>query len=772
MKENILLFILLSVCSVNSCGSVLLGKVLPPPENQNLLIEAPILLWDEAIPLGNGLTGGLLWGKDNEIRLSLDRGDLWDERTTGEPIWWKKYPWQTQRGTDEYKKAFEQWDNSYNGKTPTKLPGGRLEITLSKSKVAKTFELNYATAEGMVRFSDNTELKAFYSAISPVALLTIPDEEITVHLIPTGTNNEQINNNISSGGAVKTLGYPEAKTGSSGQAKWFVQDGANGFQYCVCIETKKMKRKTLLAISITASGDLQNSNSKDVLELARSRCAQAVASGYSSMLKPHTVWWKNFWAQSSVFIPELHLQKYYQFARYLYGAGSRRGAPPIPLQGVWTADNGGLPPWKGDYHNDLNTQMTYIAYYGSGDFESGLSYLDFLWNLRPTFQQFARDFYKTDGLSSPGVMSLAGQPLGGWPQYSLSPTMTAWNGHLFYLHWRYTQDYDFLRNRAYLWCADAGECLAQLLKPCTDGRLVLPFSSSPEIHDNSEKSWLTPNSNYDLACMKMLFLGLAEMADALGNKEDMAKWGALAKGLGELHCLPNGELLLCPHEALKESHRHLSNIMSIFPFNLVTIDNEEGRKRINASLAAWDKLGTSAWCGYSWAWMGAMRARVGDGEQARRDLDIFVRAFVTRNGFHVNGDQPKSGYSNFTYRPMTLEGNFAAMQIVHEMLLQSWSPIPGKRDTEVIRIFPAIPQAWKTVSFADLRAEGGYRVSARRENGATQWFQITASKDGILRVLDNFNGKTPKWSRAQIHKSGEVFEIELKKGEIIEAKIK
>ena len=89
------------------------------------------------------------------------------------------------------------------------------------------------------------------------------------------------------------------------------------------------------------------------------------------MLKPHAAWWHDFWAQSAVSIPDLPLQQYYQFARYLYGAGSRQGAPPIPLQGVWTADNGGLPPWKGDYHNDLNTQMTYIAYQGAGQLRLG-----------------------------------------------------------------------------------------------------------------------------------------------------------------------------------------------------------------------------------------------------------------------------------------------------------------------------------------------------------------------------------------------------------------
>ena len=81
--------------------------------------------------------------------------------------------------------------------------------------------------------------------------------------------------------------------------------------------------------------------------------------------------------------------------------------------------------------------------------------------------------------------------------------------------------------------------------------------------------------------------------------------------------------------------------------------------------------------------MACLRARVGDAEAALRNLDIFARAFILRNGFHANGDQTGSGFSGFTYRPFTLEGNFLAMQAVHEMLLQSWSAQPGQRAIRV-----------------------------------------------------------------------------------------
>jgi alpha-L-fucosidase 2 len=160
---------------------------------------------------------------------------------------------------------------------------------------------------------------------------------------------------------------------------------------------------------------------------------------------------------------------------------------------------------------------------------------------------------------------------------------------------------------------------------------------------------------------------------------------------------------------------------------------------------------------------------VGDAEAALRNLDIYTRAFILRNGFHANGDQTKSGFSTFTYRPFTLEGNFLAMEAVHEMLLQSWSAKPGSGENGAIRIFPATPWRWHEARFADLRAEGGHKVSARRENNATTWFRIEAGNTGLLRIRDTFGERQPKWNREGVKKSGQDFEIKMRKGETLEA---
>ena len=94
-----------------------------------------------------------------------------------------------------------------------------------------------------------------------------------------------------------------------------------------------------------------------------------------------------------------------------------------------------------------------------------------------------------------------------------------WLAQSFYLHWKYTADARFLRDRAYPWCAEAGRALLGVMTPDSAGRLKLPLSSSPEIFDNSPRSWLPPNSNYDLTLIRFLFEANREMASALGDHD-------------------------------------------------------------------------------------------------------------------------------------------------------------------------------------------------------------------------------------------------------------
>lgn len=751
------------------------GQDFLPESRLNLTLSAPIATWDEGIPLGNGLLGGILWGKQNQINVSLDRGDLWDERSAN-GMDWSKFTYANLIdlvGKKDTGKINDWFERAYNDVHPTKLPGGRLVIVLDPAEKVRGFGLDLAKAEGNIQLETGREVKAIWSSNEKAGIFKFPEGIRPILELWTPAmvaSNGQTDTGPNSAG-VGRLGYEKSTFGEETREavsfKWYVQPAAQGLVYVVLVGAVDTPNGVVAAVTITSTDD-----AKDPLEFAKDRIGRTLKKSIKSIWSKHQSEWKNFWKSSSISVPDEAIQQHYYLVRYFYGSSSRRGAPPIPLQGVWTADAGNLPPWKGDYHNDLNTQMTYMGYQASGDWNSGLSYLDFLWERRERFRRFAREFYGTSGLSVPGVMTLKGEPLSGWSQYSLSPTMTAWSAHLFYLHWRYTADENFLRKRAYPWCRDAGICLEQLLKPDGNGRLVLPLSSSPEIFDDSLRAWLKPNSNYDIMSLRMLFLALVEMEKSLGKLEESARWQELSDRLGPFHVRPDGTLKISENEDLPGSHRHLSNLMALHPFNLIHPENgPDQRKIVEATLAEWDRFGTKAWVGYSFTWMSALRARIGDAEEAFRLLDVFVKAFILRNGFHANGDQSGKGYSDFRYRPFTLEGNFLAMNAVHEMLLQSWSPDPGTLNGEILRIFPATTDRWANASFRGLRAEGGYTVSAERRNRLITSVSIRASRNGQLRIKNTF-APTFVWNSNLVTKQGDLILVPMERGQTLNGRLK
>ena len=600
---------------------------------------------------------------------------------------------------------------------PTKLPAGRVELRFPDGAQITDISLDAKTAEGRARFlamPPSSDVRVFVDDAAPVVL---------VSLLGAHGAGADFDLRVTAPAAVQKLGYAPATPIEESGYRGYVQTSVTGLRYGVLTKLNAAARSTL-AITVFASTD-----GSDPIPAAKATLTKALADGFDRRFAAHTSWWQRFWATSSVSIPDERLQKHYDLVKYFYGAASRVGAPPMPLQGVWTADNGNLPPWKGDYHNDLNTQTTYIAYQTAGLFGAGESFLKYMSGLLPEFRAFAKSFYGVDGAVVPGVMAFDGRATAGWGQYSLSPTNGAWISHLFARHWRYTRDVKFLEGEAYPFCRDVATALRNLLVVGPDGKRRLPLSSSPEIFDNSMRAWLPPMSNYDLALVRGAFIDMVELETARGQKAAAASWNDLAASLpGDMVDPATGSLMFAEGLPYDASHRHFSHAMAIHPLGQFGKDT----KTTNATIDVIKAKGTQQWVGYSFSWFATMLARAGRADEALDYLRKYERSFTLRNGFHANGEQTKEGLSSFKYRPFTLEGNFLAMEAVHEMLLQS--------DGGVIRLFPAVSAEWKDASFTNLRAEGGFIISAERKGGKTVAYSVTATVDGPLRMINPATG--------------------------------
>jgi hypothetical protein len=715
---------------------VMAGQSTDNLARHDLVFEKPISRWDEALPLGNGMCGILVWGDGHPLKLSLDRADLWDTRPVAE---WNSpdYNYKTMRewvAAGRIEDLHRLYDEPYDrNAAPTKIPSGRIEIEFPENVQVASSRLALASAIAQVTLSNGAQLEIWQHATEPIGYVTlrgqIPPFNLKLMAPTFGgklDSNQQYNSLQT--GSLARLGYPAPKYTHAENSESFEQVGWGNFRFAVAVDWKQTAPDSWeVAWSIASSKE-----SATPLSLAQKRATAALKAGFKTIRQSHLDWWQNFWNQSWLEVPNPILERQYYLDLYKFGAVARRGAPPISLQAIWTADEGQLPPWKGDYHHDLNTQLSYWPCYTSNHLTEGLSYLDWLWEIRDEARKFTQKFFGKPGLCVPMTSDIEGKQMGGWHQYTHSATTTAWLAQHFYLHWRYSLDREFLRERAYPFLTEVAVFLEAITEKNNQGQRFLPLSASPEIFDNRLEAWLPPTSNYDLALMRWLFAATAELAGVLGKTAAQMHWQQVLAEIPDFaRAVDNGRLLVAPNRALPESHRHFSHLMAIHPLGLFYWEGGSEHQRVmQQALNELEHLGTHYWTGYSFAWLASHAARCKDGARAEQALEIFSQAFCSPNSFHLNGDQSGKGYSRFTYRPFTLEGNMAAAAGLQEMLLQSYGGI--------IRIFPAIPADWQAVRFTQLRAEGAFLVSAHRQAGKIETIQIRAEKGGRLELENPF----------------------------------
>jgi alpha-L-fucosidase 2 len=221
------------------------------------------------------------------------------------------------------------------------------------------------------------------------------------------------------------------------------------------------------------------------------------------------------------------------------------------------------------------------------------------------------------------------------------------------------------------------------------------------------------------------------MADALGLPDEANRYKSMLAEWPYFDTDEENCLTFAPGFPYKEFHRHFSHQLAFHPFGLIDWSHgDKEREIIRSTIKRLDEVGHDYWTGYSYSWLGNLKARAMDGEGVARSLRDFSEHFCLRNTFHVNGDQTKSGMSKYTYKPFTLEGNFAFASGLNEMLIQS--------HTGIVRIFPAVPGSWKDISFDKLRTVGAFLVSAEMNEGNVERVEILSETGGVFRMHNPF----------------------------------
>lgn len=255
----------------------------------------------DAIPL----SGGLLWGSDKNVYLSLDRGDLWDLR-----------PHPSYTNTDfNYKTVVDMAQakriaelNKQLAKVsifPTKVPGARLVIELPDGVNVGGLSLDLRRALSTAKLTGASAIDCFSSDTAPVVIIKIPVARPGFTLVGNPSFK-------------KELGLKEAEVTHTADSSSLVQQVGSDVSFAIHVQAQRVKNETIIAISMVTSGE-----SKDPPALARKRTVAALAKGYEPLRSEHEVWWAEFWAKSSVQIPDPALQLHYNLVQY-YSATSCR----------------------------------------------------------------------------------------------------------------------------------------------------------------------------------------------------------------------------------------------------------------------------------------------------------------------------------------------------------------------------------------------------------------------------------------------------------------